>query len=243
VEDKSNLDLNKSYYTIDNDARATVYQWKYNSGKWEKRDGAYEDTGTIKETKPTDYLKNLDLYEATTNKTRFDYFKPAAKSLIDELPENSKLSIVTFYKEAKIEKIGGKDVITVTPDTKNSIKKSTVDLSFPISERALSLTPMMLPVMTLKRSPRLTISCPALPGTTSLKSSTMTDPRTTIASRKIPKMLTLPGSASLKKKCRTKGRTVRESNAKSMISATLTTRTVLKNILMRNNLSSLRSSI
>lgn len=98
------------YYIDDTSSNATVYEitckwerikksgWNEYAYVWYQRDDSDDDNNAYK--KITDG-KHRMIYKATTNKTRFDYLKPAAQSFVDTLATaspNSKVAVVTYAK-------------------------------------------------------------------------------------------------------------------------------------------------
>ncbi len=120
------LDRNKTYYSIENSAKATVYRWKYEENEWIARD---DHTSSIIARNNIDSYKNAgNLYEDTTGNTRNYYFKNAAKNLVDAIPNDSNISIVWFNGSVGIQQINGSDVATVSDSTKDSIKQAISNL-------------------------------------------------------------------------------------------------------------------
>ena len=120
------MDTEKTYYGISNTSAATVYEIKYKEDKWKYIDDSFDDWGNTEKVKELtdDFIKDSlgkKLFTATSERTRFYYFKDTAKNLIDKLPENSKVALVSFNNSAKISSINGQDIVTVT-DNKNAIK-------------------------------------------------------------------------------------------------------------------------
>ena len=121
------MDTEKTYYGISNTSAATVYEIKYRGGMWKYLDDSsddWENTNKVKNL-TDDFIKDSlgkKLFTATSERTRFYYFKDTAKNLIDKLPENSKVALVSFNNSAKISKINGQDIVTVNNNNKNDIK-------------------------------------------------------------------------------------------------------------------------
>ena len=127
------MDTSKTYYGILNTSAATVYEIKYKKGKWKYIDDSFDDWGKTKKVKElTDnFIKDSlgkKLFTATSERTRFYYFKDTAKNLIDKLPEGSKLAVVNFNNSAKTLEINGENIVTVT-DNKNVIKTAIDELT------------------------------------------------------------------------------------------------------------------
>lgn len=128
------MDTEKTYYGILNTSAATVYEIKYKDGKWKYIDDSFDDWGITKKVKDlTDgFIKDSlgkKLFTATSERTRFYYFKDTAKNLINKLPENSKVALVSFNNSAKISKINGKEIVTVNNNNKNAIKIAIDELT------------------------------------------------------------------------------------------------------------------
>lgn len=117
------MDTEKTYYGILNTSAATVYEIKYRGSTWKYLDDSF-DTWDKAKALTDDFFENSlgkKLFTATSERTRFYYFKDTAKNLIDKLPEESKLAVVSFNNSAKILQINGKEIVTVD-NNKNAIK-------------------------------------------------------------------------------------------------------------------------
>lgn len=117
------MDIEKTYYGILNTSAATVYEIKYKGSTWKYLDDSFDTWDKAKALTKDFFEESLGekLFTATSERTRFYYFKDTAKKLIDKLPEESKLAVVSFNKSAKIPEINGKDIVTVT-NNKDAIK-------------------------------------------------------------------------------------------------------------------------
>lgn len=120
---KADLEEGTTYYYIDNTSNATVYtvQYKKNKG-WRKRDASSKDG----EWKELDDSKRV-YFTASNNTTRLEVLKNAACTMVDELPEGSMVSIVTFANNKDVNKIVTKNV-AVTETKRDEIKKEINDL-------------------------------------------------------------------------------------------------------------------
>ena len=120
---KSKLNSNNVYYYIDDTSNATVYTVKYRNNKWQKRDASSSDNNAWSDL---DNSKRV-YFTASSNKTRLEVLKNAACTMVDELPEGSTVSIVTFANNEDVNKIVTKNV-AVTETNRDEIKKKINDL-------------------------------------------------------------------------------------------------------------------
>lgn len=96
---KSKLNNENVYYYIDNTSNATVYTVKYRNNKWQKRDASSSDNNAW-----SDLDNNKRVYfTASSDITRLEVLKNAACTMVDELPEGSTVSIVTFAKDKDVK--------------------------------------------------------------------------------------------------------------------------------------------
>ena len=102
VDTSATLDTNTIYYTIDNDAKATVYRVVCNKGTWQKRDDSYE-SGSWTNVNAENLKKNSNLYlpKSGVKATRLSKFQETAKKLVNKLPDKSNVTLITFAKEVK----------------------------------------------------------------------------------------------------------------------------------------------
>ncbi len=120
------MNTSNTYYGIRNNEAATVYEIKYedSTSTWKYIDDSVEELGGTLLT-DTFFLNELGgkLFTATSERTRFYYFKQTACNLIDKLPENSYFGLVTFNSSAKIVNISKQEVVQVTESNRTTIKK------------------------------------------------------------------------------------------------------------------------
>ncbi len=128
--DKMNEEL--TYYGIRNNEAATVYEIKYevSSSTWKYIDDSIDDWSSAK-ILDTSFLNEKlggKLFTATSERTRYYYFKQTACNLIDKLPADSYFGLVTFNSSASINKISGNAVVKVTDSNRTTIKNIINDL-------------------------------------------------------------------------------------------------------------------
>lgn len=105
-----------SYYYIDDSTNATVYEVKYINKKWMYKDSSSE---AWREISNTDVKK--DFYTKTSDRTRLEILKIAAKEMIDELPDGSVVSIVTFANNEDVNLVQ-KSKVTINDAGRTEIK-------------------------------------------------------------------------------------------------------------------------
>ncbi len=118
-----------TYYGIRNNEAATVYEIKYTGGKWKYLDDSVEKWGGTELT--SDFFSNElggKLFTATSERTRYYYFKQTACNLIDKLPVDSYFGLVTFNSSAKIVNISNQEVVQVTDSNRTTIKNTINNL-------------------------------------------------------------------------------------------------------------------
>ncbi len=121
--DQMNEEL--TYYGIRNNEAATVYEIKHKDGRWKYIDDSIDDWSNAKEL-DTSFLNGKlggKLFTATSERTRYYYFKQTACNLIDKLPADSYFGLVTFNSSAKIVNISKQEVVQVTESNRTIIKE------------------------------------------------------------------------------------------------------------------------
>ncbi len=121
------MNKKNTYYGIRNNEAATVYEIKYedSTSTWKYIDDSIDDWNNAKKLDTSFLNENLGgkLFTATSDRTRYYYFKQTACNLIDKLPTGSYFGLVTFNSSASIQNISGKTkVVQVTDSNRNTIK-------------------------------------------------------------------------------------------------------------------------
>ncbi len=126
----NDMDTTTTYYGILNTAAATVYEIEYTGGKWKYLDDSSDKWSDAKELTADFFSGKLGgkLFTATSERTRYYYFKQTACNLIDKLPENSYFGLVTFNSSASIQNISGEAVVKVTDSNRTTIKRKINEL-------------------------------------------------------------------------------------------------------------------
>ncbi len=126
-------DMNKklTYYGIRNNEAATVYEIKCTGDKWKYIDDSIDDWSEAEDL-DTSFLNGKlggKLFTATSDRTRYYYFKQTACNLIDKLPTDSYFGLVTFNSSASIKYIDNSAVVKVNESNRTTIKNTIKDLT------------------------------------------------------------------------------------------------------------------